>query len=36
MRVAATVMILIAFVGITAYQFTGAGYIFSLITPLDE
>lgn len=35
-RVAATVMILIAFVGITAYQFTGAGYIFSLITPLDE
>ncbi|MDO5661595.1 MAG: sodium:solute symporter family protein [Brachybacterium sp.] len=35
-RVLATVMILIAFIGITAYQFTGAGYIFSLITPLSE
>ena len=35
-RIAATVMILIAFIGITAYQFTGAGYIISLITPLDE
>lgn len=35
-RIAATIMILIAFIGITAYQFTGAGYIISLITPLDE
>lgn len=35
-RIAATIMILIAFIGITAYQFTGAGYIVSLITPLDE
>lgn len=35
-RVAATIMILIAFIGITAYQFTGAGYIISLITPLGE
>lgn len=35
-RIAATIMILVAFIGITAYQFTGAGYIFSLITPLDE
>lgn len=35
-RIAATIMILIAFIGITAYQFTGAGYIISLITPLEE
>ncbi|PWH07208.1 sodium:proline symporter [Brachybacterium endophyticum] len=35
-RIAGTVMILIAFIGITAYQFTGAGYIISLITPLSE
>lgn len=35
-RVAATIMILIAFIGITAYQFTGAGYIIRLITPLGE
>ncbi|MFC7376645.1 sodium:solute symporter [Brachybacterium sp. GCM10030268] len=35
-RIVATVMILIAFIGITAYQFTGAGYIIGLITPLDE
>lgn len=35
-RILATVLILIAFIGITAYQFTGAGYIISLITPLDE
>lgn len=35
-RVAGTVMILIAFIGITAYQFTGAGYIISLITPWSE
>lgn len=34
-RVLATIMILVAFIGITAYQFTGAGYIISLITPLD-
>lgn len=33
-RVAGTVIILVAFVGITAYQFTGAGYILTLITPL--
>lgn len=31
-----TVIVLVAFVGISAYQFTGAGYIFSLITPLSE
>lgn len=35
-RVIGTVLILFAFVGIAAYQFTGAGYIVSLITPLDE
>ncbi|MDO5627372.1 MAG: sodium:solute symporter family protein [Mobilicoccus sp.] len=35
-RVVGTVIILVAFIGITAYQFTGAGYIFSLITPLSE
>lgn len=34
-RLIATVIILVAFVGITAYQFTGAGYIISLITPLS-
>jgi len=33
-RVIATVIVLVAYIGITAYQFTGAGYIFSLITPL--
>lgn len=33
-RIIATVIILVAFIGITAYQFTGAGYIISLITPL--
>ncbi len=31
-----TVIVLIAFMGIAATQFTGAGYIFSLITPLSE
>ncbi len=31
-----TVIVLIAFTGIAATQFTGAGYIFSLITPLSE
>lgn len=31
-----TVVVLVAFIGIAAYQFTGAGYIFSLITPLSE
>ncbi len=35
-RLVATVMMLVAFIGIAAYQFTGAGYIISLITPLDE
>lgn len=34
-RVIATVIILVAFVGITAYQFTGAGSILSVITPLS-
>ena len=34
-RVTATVIILVAFVGITAYQFTGAGAILSVITPLS-
>lgn len=31
-----TIIVLIAFVGIAATQFTGAGYIFSLITPLSQ
>lgn len=31
-----TVIVLIAFTGIAATQFTGAGYIFSLITPLSQ
>lgn len=31
-----TIIVLIAFMGIAATQFTGAGYIFSLITPLSE
>lgn len=31
-----TIIVLVAFMGITATQFTGAGYIFSLITPLSE
>ncbi|GAB3194515.1 sodium:solute symporter family protein [Nesterenkonia suensis] len=31
-----TVVVLIAFIGISAYQFTGAGYIFSLIVPVTE
>lgn len=31
-----TVVVLVAFIGIAAYQFTGAGYIFSLITPMSE
>lgn len=31
-----TVVVLVAFMGIAATQFTGAGYIFSLITPLSE
>ncbi|MBD8021400.1 sodium:solute symporter family protein [Brevibacterium gallinarum] len=31
-----TIVVLVAFIGIAAYQFTGAGYIFSLITPLSE
>lgn len=34
-RVISTVIVLVAYIGITAYQFTGAGYIFSLITPLS-
>lgn len=34
-RILATVIILVAFIGITAYQFTGAGYILSIITPLS-
>ncbi|GAB3262729.1 sodium:solute symporter family protein [Arthrobacter pigmenti] len=34
-RILAMGIILVAFVGITAYQFTGAGYIVSLITPLS-
>lgn len=34
-RVIATIIILVAFVGITAYQFTGAGAILSIITPLS-
>ncbi|WP_010203971.1 sodium:solute symporter family protein [Salinibacterium sp. PAMC 21357] len=34
-RVLGTVIVLVAYIGITAYQFTGAGYIFSLITPLS-
>ncbi|TKV28571.1 sodium:solute symporter family protein [Arthrobacter sp. NamB2] len=34
-RILATVIILVAFVGITAYQFTGAGSILSIITPLS-
>ncbi|WP_026550073.1 sodium:solute symporter family protein [Arthrobacter sp. Br18] len=34
-RVLATIIILVAFVGITAYQFTGAGAILSIITPLS-
>ena len=34
-RVVGTVMILIAFIGITAYQFTGAGYIVSLMAPVS-
>ncbi|MBE9403308.1 sodium:solute symporter family protein [Brachybacterium sp. Marseille-Q2903] len=34
-RLVATIMMLVAFIGIAAYQFTGAGYIISLITPLD-
>ncbi|GAA2097426.1 sodium:solute symporter family protein [Brevibacterium salitolerans] len=31
-----TVLVLVAFIGISAYQFTGTGYILSLITPLSE
>ena len=31
-----TVIVLLAFIGITGTQFTGAGYIFSLLTPLTE
>lgn len=34
-RVAGTIVVLVAFIGITAYQFTGAGYILTLITPLS-
>ena len=34
-RVIATIIVLVAYIGITAYQFTGAGYILSLITPLS-
>ena len=34
-RIIATVIILVAFIGITAYQFTGAGAILSIITPLS-
>ncbi|WP_049822017.1 sodium:solute symporter family protein [Arthrobacter sp. H41] len=34
-RVLATIIILVAFIGITAYQFTGAGAILSVITPLS-
>ena len=35
-RVLGIVVVLTAFVGITAYQFTGAGYILSLIAPITE
>ncbi|WP_146340590.1 sodium:solute symporter [Nesterenkonia sp. NBAIMH1] len=31
-----TLIVLVAFMGIAATQFTGAGYIFSLITPLSQ
>ena len=31
-----TIIVLLAFIGITGTQFTGAGYIFSLLTPLTE
>ncbi|MFD1860744.1 sodium:solute symporter family protein [Aeromicrobium camelliae] len=34
-RVVGTAMVLLAFVGITAYQFTGAGNILSLILPVS-
>src|SRR5699024_11165768 len=34
-RVACMIIVLVAFIGITAYQFTGAGYILTLITPLS-
>ncbi|OFT57464.1 sodium:solute symporter [Corynebacterium sp. HMSC05E07] len=35
-RVVGIVVVLVAFLGITAYQFTGAGYILSLIAPVSE
>ncbi len=35
-RMVGAVAILLAYVGITAYQFTGGGYIVSLVTPLSE
>ncbi|WP_309132459.1 sodium:solute symporter family protein [Brevibacterium sp.] len=34
-RTVGTIIVLVAFIGITAYQFTGAGYILTLITPLS-
>ncbi len=35
-RVVAAAITLLAYTGITAYQFTGGGYIISLITPLSD
>ncbi|MQA08359.1 MAG: sodium:solute symporter family protein [Pseudonocardiaceae bacterium] len=35
-RMVGAVAILLAYVGITAYQFTGGGYIVSLVTPLSS
>lgn len=35
-RMVAAVIILLAYVGIVAYQFTGGGYIVSLVTPLSQ
>lgn len=35
-RMVGAVIILLAYVGITAYQFTGGGYILSLVTALSE
>lgn len=34
-RVIAAIITVLAYTGITAYQFTGGGYIISVITPLD-
>lgn len=35
-RLVAAAAILLAYVGITSYQFTGGGYVLSLVTPLTE